>query len=165
VFGDPAPGFTKQCHTSTSSTSLSTGPTGLRGDYYDGVSLGTFVTTRTDPSVNFSWSGSPAANVPADNFSVRWTGAIVAPVTGMYTFSTVSDDGVWLWVGNQLLINNWTDHPPTTNTSVGVWLQGGQSYALKLEYYDRSDGAVIQLLWTYPGQGMQVIPQSALTPP
>jgi hypothetical protein len=168
VFGDPAPGLTKQCHTSSSSTPPPvppTGPTGLRGDYYSGVSFGTFVTSRTDPSVNFSWSGSPATDVPADNFSVRWTGAIVAPVTGMYTFSTVSDDGVWLWVGNQLLINNWTDHPATTNTSVGVWLQGGQTYPLKLEYYDRSDGAVIQLQWTYPGQGMQVIPQSALTPP
>jgi len=170
VFGDPAPGYSKQCYTSTSSSTTppptppGTG-TGLRGDYYSGVGFGTFVTTRTDSSVDFSWSGSPAANVPADNFSVRWTGQIVAPVTGMYTFSTVSDDGVWLWVGNNLLISNWTDHPPTTNTSVGVWLQGGQLYPVKLEYYDRSDGAVIQLMWTYPGQGMQVIPQSALTTP
>jgi hypothetical protein len=165
VFGDPAPGLPKQCHTSTSSTTPPALPTGLRGDYYSGVSLGPLVTTRIDPSVNFSWSGSPATNVPADSFSVRWTGEIVAPVTGTYTFSTVSDDGVWLWVGNQLLITNWTDHAATTNTSVGVSLQAGQRYALKLEFYDRSGEAVIQLMWSYPGQSTQVIPQSALIAP
>ena len=170
VFGDPAPGVAKQCHTSTSTststtTTTTTGPTGLRGDYYSDVNLGAFVTTRIDPTVNFSWSGSPATNVPADSFSVRWTGNIVAPVTGTYTFSTVSDDGAWLWVANQLLVNNWTDHAATTNTSVGIFLQAGQRYPVKLEYYDRYSYAVIQLLWSYPGQSTQVIPQSALSPP
>jgi hypothetical protein len=164
VFGDPAPGQAKQCAIGGTS---STPPTasGLQGDYYSGLSFGTFVTTRIDASVNFSWSGSPVANVPADNFSVRWTGAIVAPVTGIYTFSTVSDDGVRLWVGNQLLVDNWTDHPATTNTSGGVSLQGGQRYAVKLDYYEHTDGAVMQLMWAYPGQSTQVIPQSALTTP
>jgi MSHA biogenesis protein MshQ len=151
-----------------SAFSASTAPPaapGLQADYYNGMSFGALVSTRTDASVDFWWSGSPAANVPADNFSVRWTGEIVAPVTGTYTFSTVSDDGVRLWIGNQLLIDNWTDHAATTNTSVAVSLQSGQHYALQLEYYENLGGAFIQLRWAYPGQGTQVIPQSALLTP
>ena len=46
----------------------------------------------------------------ADNFSVRWSGQVLAPVTGTYTFTTTSDDGVRLYVNGQLLIDNWTDH-------------------------------------------------------
>ena len=34
----------------------------------------------------------------------------MAPVTGTYTFTTTSDDGVRLYVNGQLLIDNWTDH-------------------------------------------------------
>ena len=34
----------------------------------------------------------------------------MAPVTGTYTFTTPSDDGVRLYVNGQLLIDNWTDH-------------------------------------------------------
>ena len=34
----------------------------------------------------------------ADTFSARWTGQIEAPYSGTYTFYTVSDDGVRLWV-------------------------------------------------------------------
>ena len=52
-----------------------------------------------------------------NNFSVRWTGKVQAPVTGTYRFSTVSDDGIRLWVNGQQVINNWTDHAATTNTS------------------------------------------------
>lgn len=149
----------------TTSTTISPpSGTALRGDYYSGVSFDTWVTTRTDSSVDFWWSGSPATNVPDDNFSVRWTGQITAPVTGTYVFSTVSDDGVRLWVGDQLLIDNWTDHGSTIDTGVAVSLQGGLQYPVRLEFYERYGDAVIELLWAYPGQGTQVIPQSALTP-
>jgi hypothetical protein len=141
-----------------------TGGTGLRGDYYT-PGFGSLLMTRVDPTVNFSWlSGSPAAGVPQDNFTVRWTGQIQAPVTGTYTFSTVADDGVRLWVNGQQIINDWTSHPATTNTSSGVTLQSGVQYAIRLEYYEETGYASVSLRWAYPGQATQVIPQAALVP-
>ena len=103
---------------------------GLTGRYYKdpgtGTHFATLVVTRVDSTVNFDWaSGAPAAGVPADNFSVRWTGRVQAPVTGTYRFTTVSDDGIRLWINGQLVINNWTDHAATTNTSAGVALTAG----------------------------------------
>ena len=57
---------------------------------------------RTDSLVNFNWGdGSPGEGVPADGFSVRWTGSVRLPRDGKYTFYTVSDDGIRLWVDDQ----------------------------------------------------------------
>ena len=79
--------------------------------------------------MNFNWgSAAPASGVTADNFSVRWTGRVQAPVTGTYRFSTVSDDGIRLWVNGQQVINNWTDHASTTNTSAAISLTAGVKY-------------------------------------
>ena len=154
--------------TSSGSNSGSTSPppsgTGLRGDYYSGRAFDSLMTTRTE-AIDFDWGWDPpASNVPEDDFSVRWTGEIVAPATGTYYFSTVSDDGVRLWVGNQLLIDEWVEHGAKTDTSSGTWLQAGQKYPIKLEFYEASGRAIIQLRWEYEGQSTQVIPESMLFP-
>jgi PA14 domain-containing protein/galactose oxidase-like protein/K319-like protein len=144
--------------------------TGLTGRYYndpaDGTKFTTLVRTRIDPTVNFDWgTGSPVPGVvKAEDFSVRWTGQIRAAVTGDYTFSTVSDDGVRLWVNGRLLINNWTSHATTTDTSAPIALVAGVKYSVVMEYYERTGGAVASLRWAYPGQDTQVIPQSRLFP-
>jgi hypothetical protein len=138
--------------------------TGLLGQYYQGQ-FATFLMTRTDATVNFDWGdGAPGAGVPADDFSVRWSGQVQAPVTGTYTFSTVSDDGVRLWVNGQLVIDNWTDRAATTDTSAAIALVGGTKYDLRMEYYEHKVLAVARLQWAYPGQTMTVIPQSQLFP-
>jgi uncharacterized protein VirK/YbjX len=144
--------------------------TGLTGWYYNdpgtGTKFTTLVRTRTDATVNFDWaSGSPVPGVvKADDFSVRWTGQVQAPVAGNYTFSTVSDDGVRLWVNGALRINNWTNHAPTTNTSAPITLAAGMKYPVVMEYYERTGVAVARLRWAYAGQGTQAIPQSRLFP-
>ena len=140
---------------------------GLTGRYYKdpgtGAHFATLAVTRVDPTVYFSWGTSvPAAAVTADNFSARWTGTVQAPATGTFQFTTLSDDGVRLWVNGQLLIDNWTDHPATTNTSAGIALAAGVKYAITLEYYEKAGEATIRLQWSYPGQERQAIPQSRL---
>ena len=99
----------------------------------------TLALTRVDPTVNFNWgTAAPAAGVSADNFSVRWTGRVEAPVTGNYRFTTVSYDGIRLWVNGQLVINNWTDHATTTNTSAAIALTAGVKYTITLEFYEKA---------------------------
>jgi MSHA biogenesis protein MshQ len=60
-------------------------------------------------------------------------------------FQTVSDDGVRLWVNNQLIIDNWTNHAATTDTSIPVNLVADQLYPIRLEYYEDGGNAVIRL--------------------
>ena len=139
---------------------------GLRGDYFNAEDVSSALAlSRVDGGVNFDWgSGSPAPAVHADSFSARWTGQVRAQAGGAYTFSTVSDDGVRLWVNGQKVVDNWTLHGPTTNTSAAVTLAAGQKYDIKLEYYEHTGGAVARLLWTPPGGSAQAIPKSQLSP-
>ena len=125
---------------------------GLKATYFGDAALGgSPLLTRTE-AVNFNWgTAAPAAAVPGDNFSVRWTGTVTVPTSGNYRFRTLSDDGVRLWVGGTQRINNWTDHATTTDTSGSIYLTAGQRVALQLEYYERSGGAVMQLQWQQPG--------------
>jgi hypothetical protein len=143
--------------------------TGLTAQYYNdpstGARLTTLALTRTDATVNFTWgAASPAPGVQSGNFSVRWSGQVQAPVTGSYTFSTVSDDGVRLWVNGQLRIDNWTNHAATTNTAAPITLTAGVKYDVKMEFYDATYDAVAKLLWSYPGQAQQIVPQAQLYP-
>jgi mono/diheme cytochrome c family protein len=137
---------------------------GLVGNYYAGMALaGNPLLTRIE-AVNFNWgSASPGAGVPADLFSVRWTGTITIPTTGSYRFRTVSDDGVRLWVNGSQLVNNWTNHAATTNTSTTVSFTAGQRVPVKLEYFENGGSAVMQLQWRVPGTTTYVaIPLSRL---
>jgi YVTN family beta-propeller protein len=144
----------------------STSSGGLAGSYFNNLTLsGTPALTRNE-IVDFGWgSGSPGGGVNSNNFSARWTGSVMATSSGTYRFRTISDDGVRLWVNGVQVINNWSDHAATTNTSGTVNLVAGQRYDIRLEYYERSGQAVMRLRWLTPGSGTYVtIPGSALFP-
>jgi hypothetical protein len=141
---------------------------GLLGQYYEWSGSpptepwGDPVLERLDPMVNFNWGGnSPDPSVTADAFAVRWTGEVVIPSSGSYTFYTQTDDGVRLWVNNVLLVDNWTDHGSTLDNGV-IELTGGRRYPIKLEYYENGGDAVCILMWTGPGISQAPIPSTNL---
>ena len=142
------------------------GVEGLIGEYYERDATNpwqTLLLKRLDPMVNFNWGdpGSPDPAVPVDNFMVRWTGQIEAPITATYTFHTQTDDGVRLWVNNEQLIDNWTDHSNTHNSG-DIALTGGQRYDIRLEYYENGGGAVCELSWSSPTILREPIPSQYL---
>jgi hypothetical protein len=162
--GTPTP--TTAPPTATPTTPPPTGNgTGLQAAYFANKTLsGTAALLRVDGTVNFNWgTGSPGTGVPADNFSARWTGTVKAVSTEAYTFCTQSDDGVRLWVNGVALVNNWTDHGNTENCGQ-LNLTQGQSYSLKLEYYENTGSAVMILLWQTPSITKQVVPKLQLYP-
>ena len=135
---------------------------GLTGQYFDSVDLTTLKTTRVDASVNFSWgTTSPASGVAAGSYSVRWTGAVVPAASEMYTFTVTADDGVRLWVNDELLITNWVNQDAKP-VSGQIALRAGVAVPIKLEYYQNTGGASVRLEWSSPSTPLQVIPQSSL---
>lgn len=97
-------------------------------------------------------------------FSTRWTGFLEAPATGEYTFYTLSNDGVRLWLKDQNLIDHWNDHGATEDTA-RIHLEAGRRYPIRLEYFYNGGQSVMQLAWSGPGVGRQIIPARALHPP
>ena len=135
---------------------------GLYAEYFDDIDLTSRRVTRIDPQLNFDWGpGSPDPAIPPDAFSARWTGLVRPPATGAFTFYTQSDDGVRLWVDDQLIIDNWTDHGETEDNGT-IQLEGGRLYSIRLQYYERAGSAVIKLFWSGPSQPKEIIPSNRL---
>jgi hypothetical protein len=137
-------------------------PSGLTGTYFATATLTVPKKVRIDRTVNFSWgTGSPAAGIPANDFSVRWTGQVLPAADGTWIFYTQSDDGVRLWVDTHLVIDHWTKHTLTEDRA-SVSLTASQAHAIKIEYVDRSGTATMRLLWSGPATAKQVIPAARL---
>ena len=135
---------------------------GLRGEYYSGLSLNEFRFTQTDLSIDFDWgTGAPQGLVSDDPFSVRWTGQILPRYSERYTFHTLSDDGVRLWVDGILIIDQWIDQKPTEHSGT-IELEAGRWYTIQLDYYENQYYATIKLYWSSRRQQKEIVPSSQL---
>jgi hypothetical protein len=99
--------------------------------------------------INYNWgNGSPHASIDPDSWSGQWTSNIEFPA-GTYRFTTISDDGVRLYVGDKHIITDWNKHTARTNVAT-VSLSGG-SYPVALDYFDDKGAAQLRLYWEYLG--------------
>jgi hypothetical protein len=140
---------------------------GVKGEYYNSTTpSGVPQLSRIDSEINFSWGdpGGPGDPIGVDNFSARWTADLEIAIADSYTFITTSDDGVRLWLNDELIIDNWTDHGTADNMTLPMALEPGV-YSLRMEYYEAGGGAVAQLSWQSPNFARQIIPAGPLQPP
>jgi len=158
------PSSTPTVYVSPTSTPVNGNGTGLLGEYFDNNDLTKLRVVRIDASVNFIWgSGSPSPLIVADTFSVRWTGQIQPRYSEMYSFILVSDDGVRLWVNNQLIINDWQIQGTTTNIGT-ISLNAGQLYDIRLEFFEQTGTSRMEMSWASASQTAEIIPASQLYP-
>lgn len=139
--------------------------TGLSAEYFNNTTLsGTPNLTRKDATVDFGWgAGSPSSVINANQFSVRWTGKVLAPTTDTYTFYATADDGMRLYVNGTLLVDNWKDHATVTNSGT-IALEAGKQYDIRYEYYEACCSAEARLSWSTASISKQIVPTSALFP-
>ena len=118
-----------------------------RGEYFNNQNLlGNPVLVRDDNAVAFNWGqNSPQPGVVNnDNFSVRWTRTIDFP-NAVYRFRATVDDGVRIYVNNQLMLDQWRTGPAATFQSEELRLSGKNT--VKVEYFDATMEAQIQILY------------------
>ena len=119
-----------------------------KGEYFANRKLkGDPAVVRNDMNVDFDWGGgTPAPGMPADDFGVRWTRQLQFPA-GQYRFSVEVDDGVRLWVDDQLLIDQWHDGPGSYQRDISL-TEG--KHQVRREMYERTGNAKARLWWTRP---------------
>ena len=117
-----------------------------QGEYFNNMNLeGEPDLVREDADVDFDWGmESPAPEIQADGFSVRWTRTADLP-PGLYRFTVTSDDGARLFVNERLVISAWYDHTEMTFRRE-IELPGGP-VELRLEYYENAMAALIRISW------------------
>ncbi|MGA9978430.1 MAG: glycoside hydrolase family 3 C-terminal domain-containing protein, partial [Candidatus Sulfotelmatobacter sp.] len=120
------------------------GESGLKGEYFSNEELkGAPALVRTDKHVHFDWGeGSFAEGEPVDHFSARWSGYFVPKESGDYKFFTSADDGVRLYVGDEIAIDDWQPHSQTLDTAARH-LEGGKAYKIRLEYFESVGSAIV----------------------
>ena len=135
---------------------------GLKGEYYGNKDFTDLKLTRTDSSLDFDWGNdSPDSAIEVDTFSARWSGQIEPRFSETYKFYTTSDDGVRLWVNDQLIIDKFVDRAATEDTAT-IELVAGEKYDIRLEYYENQGNASASLAWSSDSQEYEIVPQSQL---
>jgi len=124
---------------------------GLKAEYFKNKTLtGVAFYTRTDALIDYHWPAEPnVTGMPADNFSIRWTGVVRPLKTGRYIFTVSGDDGYRLWVNDKLVIDHWVDGAISTVENE-VLLTAGQEASVKLEYFESAGLAEITFSWRDP---------------
>ncbi len=132
------------------------------GCYYDNMDLTNLKIVRNDPVIAFNWgNGSPDPSIDVDTFSVRWQGNFTFEAAA-YTFTTTADDGIRIYVDGNLLINQWKDQAPTTYKA-DINLTAG-THLVKVEYYEKSFGAVANVSWKKSTTTQTTTPPPVSTP-
>lgn len=120
---------------------------GFLGEYFSNQTLsGVPALTRCDDLLDFNWGdGSPDPAIPVNQFSARWTKRITAHSASNYRFDVRSDDGVRVYVDNQLVVDSWVDQD-FLFASGSKLLTAGE-HDLRVEWYENAGGAAIRLVY------------------
>jgi beta-glucosidase len=139
------------------------GAHGLRGEYFGNKTLdGSPVFVRTDPKIDFDWGiSAPGDGMPADFFSVRWTGKLTVPETRVFDLTATTEDGVRLWIDGRKLVDSWVNRGRTTDRA-SVRLEAGVPHDLRVEYYQNRGTASASLGWDWHPGGGDAMTQEAV---
>jgi beta-glucosidase len=124
---------------------------GLTAQYFGNHDLaGEPFVTRVDELVDFTWwDDVTVEGMPADSFSVRWTGKMVPPVSGRYALGVRVFGGTRLFVDDSLLVE-FSDRHVVLPQWADVELAAGRAYDIRVEYWPRRADAIVQLVWAQP---------------
>lgn len=89
----------------------------------------------------------------ADHFGYRFEGYLYAPVDGVYEFTTRSDDGSVLYIGQTKVVDNDASHA-AIEASGRIALQKGY-HAYELLYFEDYEGEHFEWGWRKPGMTQQ----------
>ena len=161
---------------------------GLVAEYFKSRNFGgnDRVFERVDPVVAFDFQDkSPdtdkpdGAKIEPYEFAIKWRGSVFAPDTGEYEFLVRTDQATRLWVNDQKrpLVDAYVKSGTDTEHRGTIFLLGGRSYPLRLEFSKASQGvkdqkakekppakASISLEWKRPHLVGEVIPSRCLSP-
>lgn len=125
--------------------------TAWRASYYNNVDQsGAPALVQEASAVDFNWgSGSPHPDIRADNFSARFDRLVTFP-QGAYRLFAQADDGVRVWLDNQVILDGW--HGATRDSYSTNRLLAGE-HTLRVDYYEASGLASVTFGWETVGSG------------
>ena len=113
------------------------------------------VHTQCEPGIDYNWGdGSPGYGLPADHFSVCWTGTFYFD-EGTYEFAGYADDSMRAWLDGDLLFDSRSEQSAALRAACIV---DEGLHRIRVEYREHLGEAVARFHW------MQVAPTSTPVP-
>jgi cytochrome c553 len=158
---------------------------GLKAEYFKNRNHGQRLIERLDPGVTFDFGTEApggkefdpkAKEFDAKEFSIRWSGSVLAPETGDYTFIVKSDQSVKLWVNDSRkpVADGYVKSGSDNEYKATLFLLGGRAYPIRLDFSKALQGvkdkmpkptaASVSLLWQPPHGTVEPIPARVLSP-
>ena len=142
--------------------------------YYDGLYASLYALTITNPTLPSSngptgsgsgwgrqlWSGPidpilindaylQAKGGQANYVGVQISGYLYSPIAQTVTLQTSSDDGVIVFFNGTAVIDNWTYHGPTTDTSASLAVLAGYN-PITIRYFEGDVTGVLNFVYKLP---------------
>src|SRR5262249_50739633 len=110
------------------------------------------------PTIDFDWGfGSPTNGIPVDSFSARWTGTIMPTVSDSYAFSALAAGGVRIYLDDQMILDNWIEHPESEAFALPRELLAGSVYKLRVDFFETTGRASIHVFWSTSSMPKQLV--------
>jgi alpha-D-xyloside xylohydrolase len=130
---------------------------GLTGSYFAGDHFDRLVATRMDPKIDIQLPGDERQpnpkihpDLPPGNISIRWEGQIAPASSGEYLLQTLSNNGVKVWIDNQLVINHWRQGWLPWIDIAKVRLEANRRYPIRVEWTKEQGMETMRLFWKTP---------------
>ncbi len=137
---------------------------GLTASYYDNKELmGDPIAVAIDSIIDHQFHlGAPYPGLPEEGFGILWEGYLQSYRSGWYQLTVFADDGIYIAVNQEVLIDNLTGG--AHHESASVYLEGGKLHPIRIKFYDEAWGSHIQLRWSSARFAEEVIPSAQLYP-
>ncbi|MCB0163558.1 MAG: hypothetical protein KDI79_04980 [Anaerolineae bacterium] len=115
-----------------------------QAEYFNNTNLsGSPVVVRNEAGIDFTWSSDgPSPDLPASGFSARWLRTYDLEA-GLYIFNIRADDGVRLWLNDDLIIDEWFVTPPR-QISADYFIRFSGRHEVRIEYANFTPGGSVR---------------------
>jgi peptidoglycan hydrolase CwlO-like protein len=147
---------------------------GLKVDVYTGISRYGNPPQKSDTSytkcktitltqINHNWGGGDILGCGGDYIMLHYSGYITYPTTTRVYFQAPADDGFYMTINGQTIINDWSLKGCGANSIGQFAFTGGKSYAIDAWFYEWGGGACSTLNYQPQGGQWSVVPASMFT--
>jgi len=131
------------------------GEQGIRGEYFDNNNLeGKPLFSQVDDQIDFVWDmDTPDPRLETDEYSIRWTGYLIAPKTGTFYISGWGKPYLKITYQGKDIAGGNHEHSASIEP-IEVKLEAGKRYEIEADYKNYYGDATARLLWSVPQNNM-----------
>jgi len=131
------------------------GKQGVYGEYFNNRDMkGEPVFTRVDDKIDFYWEHlSPRADMPDDDFGIKWTSFLIPPETGTFYLGSWGSSGYEILVNGEKFLSYRGEHH-AFHMEKAIDLKAGEKYKIEVLYRNYAGDADMKLLWSRPRTGL-----------